>query len=145
MGNKENKSKLEQIAITYYYAITSGDFDKVREVSSPNLVFEDPTAPSGLIPSKIKGQDLVIAFYEEALPKIEKEVEVTQSFESNGYVVLHQKIKGITDASDFGQEGGKVEFHLPGVAVLHIVDGLVVHYIDYLDYTEVMSKMSVKS
>ncbi|CAM1340955.1 nuclear transport factor 2 family protein [Tenacibaculum amylolyticum] len=138
---KKEISKSEQIAIIYHKAITSGDFEKVREVSSPDLVFEDPTAPQGLIPARIEGQDAVIAFYKEALPKVEKEIQITHSFESNNYVVLHQNIKGITDVSDFGQEGGKIEFQLPGIAVLYIVDGLVTHYIDYLDYTDIMSKM----
>jgi ketosteroid isomerase-like protein len=141
---KKELSEMEKIAIAYYNAITSGDFDKVREVASTDLVFEDPTAPLGLIPAKIVGLESVIAFYKGAISKLEKEIQITHSFESNNYVVLHQEVMGTTDVSDFGQEGGTIEFRLPGIAVLHIVDGLVVHYIDYLDYTEILSKTHTK-
>jgi hypothetical protein len=137
---KKELSKNEQIAIAYHTAITSGDFDKVREVSSPDLVFEDPTAPSGLVPAKIEGLDSVISYYTN-VPEMEKDIQITYSFESNNYVILHQEIKGITDISKFGQKGGEIEFLLSGIAVLHIVDGMVVYYIDYLDYTDVLSKI----
>lgn len=137
---ENNTDNTEEIAITYYYAITSGNFDKVRELSSPDVIFEDPTSPSGLVPAKIVGQDSLIAYYEENVEKLEdKKVKVVKSFVSNNYVVLYQEIKATTDLSSFGLEGGKVKFVLKGVAVVHVTDGLVTHYIDYLDYTGMLS------
>jgi ketosteroid isomerase-like protein len=133
---ENNTKQFKEIASTYYYAITSGDFDKVRELSSPDLVFEDPTSPPGLVPAKLIGQDAVIAYYEENVSKLEdKEVKIVKSFVSNNYVVIYQEIRATIEASSFGLEGDRFKFLLEGVAVVHVTDGLVTHYIDYLDYT----------
>ena len=44
-AQEEEVSNIEEIATTYYNALYSEDFEKVRELSSPDLVFEDPTSP----------------------------------------------------------------------------------------------------
>lgn len=136
---KKRTMSTTEIANTYYKALYSQDFDKVREISSPNLIFEDPTSPPGLIPAKVSGLDSVITYFQTNLPKLNVDMTITKSYASNGCSILHQNSSGTTLASTFGIDGDKIRFQIQGVTVIQVKNGLVIRHIDYFDYSGLFS------
>ena len=134
-NNTENmdKSNLEEVAKTYYNALYSSNFNKVKEVASPNLTFEDPTALPDY-PEKVAGLDSLMKFFQESSSALNMKMKIIQSYTSNDRVVIFQEITGITAASTFGQDGDKIEYKMQGVTVIQVVGGLVVRHTDYMDY-----------
>ena len=131
----QNMSQID-IATKYYNALYSGEYDTVRSVASPDMLFEDPTAPEEFgIPSRIESLDECLKFIEANTPgKIE--IEFTDKYVSNDRVVLKVKMNGTAPAEifDMGEEGN-VAFTMKGVSILHVVDGRVIHHSDYMDYS----------
>ncbi|MGL6259836.1 nuclear transport factor 2 family protein [Vibrio sp. WXL210] len=122
------------IATNYYDSLFSGNYDAVREVASPDLIFKDSTAPDGYgVPNKIETLDNFLNFFESNVQG-PTQVTYSQKFASNDQVVLQIQLKGVIPASMVGMGEGSVEYVSTGFSVLHLDGEKVVSHTDYIDY-----------
>ncbi|MBB3696555.1 ester cyclase [Flammeovirga yaeyamensis] len=131
MNKVENN---EEIAKRYYQALYALDFKTVREIASPDILFEDPTAPPEYDVARKNGIDATLDVYQSSAA-LNAKLKITDSFVSNGQVVLYVEISGTTAAENLGLEGGKISYNFKGFSVIQVVDGSVIHHTDYLDYS----------
>ncbi|WP_420588489.1 nuclear transport factor 2 family protein [Bacterioplanoides sp.] len=123
-----------KIATAYYKALYSGDHDLVQKVASPDMVFEDPSAPAEFeIPPVINNLEDFLSFMKANLQG-EVMVTIKDSFVSNDRVILMVEVKGMLPASSVGLKGSMVRYETSGVTVLHVVNGKVIRHTDFMDY-----------
>ena len=123
------------IAQAYYLALYGKEFEKVRAVAAPDMVFEDPTA---LAESGLASQlDSLAAFLDYMAANLGEDttVRIVKSFASNDRVVLYVEITGTASAQYFGGPAHEtVEVKAEGLTVLQIHKGRVIRHTDYFDY-----------
>lgn len=130
------------IATKYYQALYSGEYETVRSLASPDMMFEDPTAPEEYgIPPRLERLEDFIKFSEANL-KGEVQINFMDKYVSNDHVVLRVEIKGTYPADVVGMgEDGLAEVIGQGISVLHVVDGKVISHSDYMDYAGAVASM----
>ena len=132
-AEQEELNDIEDIATSYFNALYAQDFDRVAELTAPDVLFDDPTSPPGFIPTTENRDDLIEA-YRQSLPLLDQEMKIIRSFASHDKVVLYVTIEGTTIGEFFGHEAKRVAYETEGIAVIQVVDGVVVHHSDYMDY-----------
>lgn len=133
-----------QIAKTYFYALYGSDFNTVRTLLSDDIVFEDPTSPDATaVPKLLKGKEAYLEFWEGKADQLEKNINVTDSYESANYVVLTVEGTGTGPAELFNIEGQKIELDAKGITVLEVIDGVVTRHLDFFDYNKTYSSIRV--
>jgi predicted SnoaL-like aldol condensation-catalyzing enzyme len=123
-----------RIAEEYFYSLFSGKFEKVRELSSLDLIFEDPTTPVGVFADKIVGLDAFVDYFSDLNKNSDSNVKIVKSYASNNKVVLYTKSTVTADAKTFNLEGGKISFEIVGTTILELRESLVIKHSDYYDY-----------
>lgn len=123
------------IATKYYQALYSGEHHVVKNLASPKMVFEDPTAPHEFgIPSQLNGLEEFLEFMKSNLQGA-VDITFTDKYVSNNRVVLTVTTKGTVPASRVGLgEEGIVEYASQGVSIIHIFEEKVVRHTDYFNY-----------
>lgn len=128
------------IATQYYQALYSGEYDIVRNIASPDMIFEDPSAPHEFgIPPQLNGLEKFLKFMAANLQG-KVEINFTDKYVSNDQAVLIVSTKGTVPAARVGMgDEGFVEYTAQGVSILHIVDGKVIRHTDYFNYPALAS------
>lgn len=62
------------------------------------------------------------------------EAVVEDGWSSGRHVTLTVRYRGRLDGEALGTQGGPRGFDVPGVTVLTVVGGKIVHHLDYVDY-----------
>lgn len=125
------------IAKTYYQALYSKDFERVRSLASPNMTFSDPTVSSEQsLPTSHKNLDDFLDYMDNSLSDEAKfEVSITHAFESNAHVVVYVSSKVTAPDRFFGGSSDTVmQATTQGITVFHIDNGLIQSHVDYFDY-----------
>lgn len=123
------------VARSYFEAVHAGQWDCVRALTGPGFRFSDPTAEGH--ETVITGADdleTFIAYLQANRPDGDAEALVEGGFASGPHVTLIVRYRGRIAGAALGTEGGARGFDVPGVAILTVVDGKVVHHLDYVDY-----------
>lgn len=132
-----NEMSQIDIANKYYLALYSGDFDTVRNLASPEMVFEDPSAPPEYnVPAKLNKLEDFIKVMKDYLQGGET-VSLSNQYVSNDQVVMMVTIKAMVPASTVGMGEGKAEYTVTGISILHVKNEQVIRHSDYMDYTKV--------
>ena len=132
-----------EIARSYFEALHGGQWDRVRALTGPGFRFSDPTAEGH--ETVITGADDLETFldYMQAnRPDGDAEALVEDGFASGRHVTLIVRYRGRLDGAALGTEGGPRGFDVPGVTILTVLDGKVVHHLDYVDYETLQQQLS---
>ena len=123
-----------KVARSYFEALHAGHWDRVRAVTGPGFRFSDPTAEGH--ETVITGADDLEDFlnYLQANRTDAAEAVVVDGFVSGPHVALIVRYRGHVDGEVLGTQGGPRRFDTPGVTILTVVGGKVVHHLDYVDY-----------
>ena len=130
---EEQPANVEDIAVRFTIALYGQDFDTAAELAAPDMVFESPTSPPGLVPT-VRGREAVMDAWGGELSEMDQEMNISRSFASHDKAVLYVTTEGTAGGEFFGHEAKKVAYKTEGVVVIQIVDGLVVRYSGYMDY-----------
>ncbi|MFD7643592.1 nuclear transport factor 2 family protein [Kitasatospora sp. NPDC059795] len=123
-------SPLLDVLARFRRAMLAMDADALADLYAPDAVHEFPfRSPS--FPARYEGQDAIRAGYGaawSATPARPTEIEETGLHHSTDpeVLVVEQTVRG----EIAGRDG---EFAIPGLLVLRVRDGLIVHARDYMD------------
>ena len=134
-------SRLE-VARSYFEALHAGQWDRVRALTGRGFRFSDPTAEGH--ETVITGADDLETFlnYLQANRADGAEAVAEDGFASGSHVTLVVRYRGQVDGAVLGTEGGPRRFDTPGVTILTVVGGKVVHHLDYVDYETLQRQLS---
>ena len=135
--------QIERVARTYLETLYSKDFENLKKLVSPDIVFEDPTASPELGIPKLVGIGPYLKFWETNLPMLKVELEISDGFASNGHAVLYVNIEGTGPAERFGRRGRTVKLQIRGLMIIQVSEGLVVRHTDNMDYAGLFSNLQV--
>jgi ketosteroid isomerase-like protein len=114
----------------YQQAIVDKSADDLADLYAADAVHEVPFLFPG-IPDRLEGREQVRAAYRsawaasDAQPRTVREVSVHSCVDS-GVLVVEQVVSGVLQST--GQS-----FEFPGVLVLRVRDGKIIHVRDYMD------------
>ena len=139
--NNTEQTDITSIATDYFNALHKLDFDRVRELTSADMQFSDPTA---------EGQPIVItsASREEFLAYMEAnsdgtgKVTVTDSFKTGKYVALYVNYQNNVDGKTMGAPGKTLNYNVGGVTIITIKNNKVAHHLDYVDYESLFQQLA---
>ena len=123
------------VARSYFESLHTGQWDRVRALTGPGFRFSDPTAEGHK--TVVTGADDLETFLEYLQanrPGDDDEALVEDGFASGRHVTLVVRYRGRLAGEALGTEGGARCFDVPGVTILTLVGGKIVHHLDYVDY-----------
>ncbi|MYE13843.1 MAG: ester cyclase [Gammaproteobacteria bacterium] len=132
-----------EIARSYVEALHAGQWDRVRALTGPAFRFSDPTAEGHeTVITRADDLETFLDYMQANRPDGDAEALVEDGFASGRHVTLLVRYRGRLDGEALGTEGGPRGFDVPGVTILTVVDGKVVHHLDYVDYETLQRQLS---
>ena len=131
------------VARSYFEALHAGQWERVRALTGPGFRFSDPTA-EGLETVIAAADDLetFLAYMQANRGDGDGEAVVDDGWSSGRHVTLTVRYRGRLDGEALGTQGGPRGFDVPGVTVLTVVGGKIVHHLDYVDYDTLERQLS---
>ena len=123
------------VARSYFEALHAGQWDRVRALTGPDFRFSDPTAEGHeTVITEAEDLETFLDYLRANRADGDAEAVVEDGFASGRHVTLVVRYRGRLDGEALGTDGGPRSFDTPGVTVLTVVGGKVVHHLDYVDY-----------
>lgn len=123
------------VARSYFEALHAGQWDRVRALTGPGFRFSDPTAEGHeMVITEAEDLETFLDYLQANRTDADAEAVVEDGFASGRHVTLVVRYRGRLDGEAMGTEGGPRSFDTPGVTILTVVGGKVVHHLDYVDY-----------
>ena len=123
------------LARSYFEALHAGQWDRVRALTGPGFRFSDPTAEGHeTVITEAEDLETFLDYLQANRVDADAEAIVEDGFASGRHVTLVVRYRGRLDGEAMGTEGGPRSFDTPGVTILTVVGGKVVHHLDYVDY-----------
>lgn len=131
------------VARSYFEALHTGQWDRVRALTGPAFRFSDPTAEGHeTVVTEAGDLETFLAYLRANRPDGDAEAVVEDGFASGLHVTLVVRYRGHLPGEALGTEGGPRGFDVPGVTILQVVGGKVVHHLDYVDYETLQRQLS---
>lgn len=132
-----------EIAQSYFEALHDGQWDRVRALTGPAFRFSDPTAEGHeTVITEADDLETFLDYMQANRPDGDAEALVEDGFASGDHVTLVVRYRGRLAGEALGTEGGSRGFDVPGVTILTVVGGKVVHHLDYVDYETLQRQLS---
>ncbi len=127
---------LAEIGREYLETVYRFDFEGQRAYYTDESVFDDPTAEVFGEPYHFVGGDAIVGFFQETQPATELtvRVDIQDAFVVGNRVHFFVHYENRGDGAPFGSPGEQVTVIAKGFTILRIVDGKVLHHLDYIDY-----------
>ena len=123
------------VARSYFEALHAGEWDRVRALTGPGFRFSDPTAEGHqTVITSADDLETFLDYLQANRPDGDAAAVVEEGWASGNHVTLVVRYRGRLDGAALGTEGGPRRFDVPGVTILTVVGGKVVHHLDYVDY-----------
>ena len=148
LGSSEESDLTLSTAVSYFKALYRADYDRVRELSAPEMRFTDPTAEGQeTVITSAPNREEFLAYMKANMPPPgpEPPIVINSSFETGRFAVLDVTYRGEIDGTEFGTPGKPRRFETRGVTVLTVEDGKVVHHRDYVDYETLRRQLAAPS
>ncbi len=119
----------------YFEALHAGQWDRVRALTGPGFRFSDPTAEGHeMVITDAEDLETFLDYLQANRTDPDAQAVVEDGFASGRHVTLVVRYRGRLDGEAMGTEGGPRSFDTPGVTILTVAGGKVVHHLDYVDY-----------
>ena len=128
--------ELIDIGRRYLETVYRFDFDQQATFYTEDSVFEDHTVDIFEQTWHFKGPDEIVGLFRDTLPEtpLKVDVDIQDAFIVADRVHFYVHYHNTGDGTPMGVPGKEITVTAKGFTILRIVDGKVLHHLDYIDY-----------
>jgi len=128
--------ELLEIGRGYLETVYRFDFEAQAEYYTEESVFEDHTVDVFDTTWRFVGPDEIVGLFRDTLPEtpLRVTVDIQDAFIVEDRVHFYVHYINTGDGAPLGRPGETITVVVKGFTILRIVDGKVLHHLDYIDY-----------
>ena len=132
----------------YLTSLYRFDFSALEASLHPDAVFEDPTAVVAFPREawRFNGREAILKFFRQSSNGIvDAGYQVRSEFKTGEFVVFYLEYWSKVEGKMLGVPGQIVSVKMPGVRILRIRNGLVIHHTDHMNYHLMLKQVAKQS
>lgn len=137
-----------EVGRQYLQSVYAFDFSALEASLHPDAVFEDPTAVVAFPGEawRFTGRSAILDFFRQSSKGIvDAGFQVRSEFATGEFVVFYLEYWSDVKGEVLGIPGQIVSIKMPGVTILRIRNGLVIHHADHVDYDLFIEQVAKQS
>ena len=151
LSNAQSATKsLNNLEVGKHYleSLYAFDFSTLKASLHADAVFEDPTAVAAFPgqASRFSGRDDILDFFRQSSKGIVGAgYQIQSEFTTGEFVVFNLQYWSRVEGEMLGVPGKIFSVKMPGVTILRIKNGFVIHHTDHVDYDLMLKQVAEQS